>query len=217
MSHNTITVKSVEPDSTSEIDLAVDDLVTGTPSEGDTISYSSGAWGFTATSALSGAMSYLLIGRGESNDYSNSGATGSPAVSDPWYFYDTSPDNQIGATINSTSNWITSVDLPAGKYIVESQIHCEFSASGRLGTRLYRHNTPISSRGTIGDSLSLSDNQGSNCIGHVEVTASHVTNSQNRIELRIDGLLNVADYTGAGTTQGTTPSQFGYLLILKVS
>jgi hypothetical protein len=216
MSHNTTKVKNVSADVSSDIDLSIDDLVTGSPSDGDTISYTSGAWGFTATSGLSGNAAYLLVGRGESNDYSNSGATGSPAVGDAWYFYDTSPDNQIGATLNITSDWITSIDLPVGKYIVECQIYCEFTASGRLGTRLYRHNTQISSTGTIGDSLTYSDNQGSNCIGHIEITSSHVTNATNRLELRIDSLLNVADYTGAGTTQGTTPSQFSYLLILKV-
>lgn len=213
MSYNNTTVKGNKPDSSGNISLEIDDLITGTASEGDTISYSSGSWSFSAASNLNPSLGYLLVGRGESDNYSNSGATGSPAVGDAWYFYDTSPDNQIGATLNTTSNWITSIDLPAGKYIVESQIHCAFSGSGRLGTRLYRDNNQISSRGTIGDSLSYSDNQGSNCIGHVEITASHVSNSQNRLELRIDGLLNVDSYAN----QGTTPSQFSYLFILKVS
>lgn len=213
MSHNRIKVKNLEPDSSGNINLTFGDLISGTVSEGDTVTYSSGAWGFTSTSSLSGTLGYLFVGTGESDNYTNSGASGSPSVGDVWYFYDTSPDNQLGATLNATSNWITSIDLPEGKYAIESQIHCEFSASGRLGTRWYKGSDEISSRGTIGDSLAYSDNQGSNCIGHVTISSSDVSNNTNRIQLKIDNLLNVDTYTN----QGTSPSQFSYLVILKVS
>ena len=211
MSHNTTTVKNSSPSSDGNINLSLDNLVTGSVSEGDTVVYSSGAWGFTAN--VEGSIAYLLFGRGESDDYENSGASGSPSTGDVWYFYDSSPDNQIGATLNTTSNWLTSIDLLEGKYIIESQVYCEFSASGRLGVRWYKGSDPITSRGTIGDSLTYSDNQGSYCIGHVTISAGDVTGGTNRIEMKIDGLSNVSTYAD----QDTTPSQFSYLLILKVS
>ena len=63
-----------------------------------------------------------------SDNYANSPAT---AINNSTlYYYDTSPVNTIdGATITSSNNWVSSITLPIGTYLLEAAFSVVFSSS----------------------------------------------------------------------------------------
>jgi len=106
--------------------------------------------------SASPAFPEIRIGGGAlSDDYSNSGAT---ALNDSTlYFYDTSPVNNIsGATITSSNNWVSSVTLPSGTYILEASFALSFSASGQFSFQWYDGTSSRGTRAQLGASLSHS-------------------------------------------------------------
>lgn len=83
-------------------------------------------------SAVNVQNNFIVIGQGSSDDYSNSAASSFNAGA-TLYFYDQSPINRItGATITSANDWISSVTLPAGTYLLTAFFGPIFSASGNL-------------------------------------------------------------------------------------
>ena len=206
MSHNKIKVGTAEPDVNGDIDLALGDIVSGTPSENDTIKYNGTSW---ETVALSTGMNFLYISTSTANAYTNSGATSTTTGS--WYFYGDNVVNNISATVNkySSTDWVTSITLPAGDYIIRSSTLAEFSASGylRLRWEITSSSTAISNTSIIGDSLTTYGGSSSTCLGYVSLTSSteidcNIVNTSN-----IDTVAN----------QSTTPSEYNYILIMKVA
>ena len=99
-------------------------------------------------------QSEIRIGGGSlSDNYSNSSAT---ALNDATLeFYDPSPTNGIsGATITSSNNWISSVTLPAGTYLLEAVFALSFSASGQFSFQWFDGTTSRGTRAQIGATLS---------------------------------------------------------------
>ena len=131
MSHNKITVANQNPDSAGNISIDVanmSDVNISSPVDNQLLQYSTaaGEWQNQTVSVGSGL---LVIGKGESNAYSNSGAS---SMSGAVYLYDSSPVNTFGATITKylATNWITSITLPAGNYQAMITYRVEFSSSG---------------------------------------------------------------------------------------
>lgn len=147
----------------------------------------------------------IAFGRGESSAYSNSPATGFTASSD-FYFYDTSPTNTIsGATLTTTSNWCSTFELPAGKYIVKWQTHVENTGSTwYLVVGLYEGATRRGSN-YIGTSASADQSNG---IGQAVITPTATTtyNLEVITSSNVDTIAN----------QGTTPSQYGAFYVFQV-
>ena len=217
MSHNSIKINNNAPNSSGNITLGVNDFLGSTPSNGQTLVYDGSSWAAGTPTATT--SSYIFIGNGESNAYTNSGLTGSStqAAGDDWYFYDTSPRNNIsGATLNKTSNWITSITLPAGRYVIQSMTNAKFTASGRLTVKWVQNTsspTDISSHGTIGTGLNYQTINAPNCMGQFEVTSTHVSNSENTISCEIVTATNL----DTNTNQGNTPAEYGHIFIREVS
>jgi hypothetical protein len=109
----------------------------------------------SAVSAVFSGLNQIRIGQGESDNYSNSGA--STLTNTTLYFYDSSPLNEIsGATLTGASGWYSSVTLPAGRYIIECGFDVKFTASGQFAFQIYNGSSLIGSRAQIGDSLQFS-------------------------------------------------------------
>ena len=208
MSHNKIKVGTAEPNVNGDIDLALGDLVTGTPSENDTIQYNGTSWQVVGLAGALG-MSFLYISASNANAYTNSGATSTTTGS--WYFYGDNVVNNISATVNkySSTDWVTSITLPAGDYIIRSSTLAEFSASGylRLRWEITSSSAAISNTSIIGDSLSTYGGSSSTCLGYVSLASS------TEIDCNIVGTSNI-DAVG---DQGDTPSEYNYILIMKVA
>lgn len=98
MSHNNTKVNSQNPDVSGNITLTVSNLVSGTPSENDTIKYNGTSWEVTS---LSSDIDFLYIINSTLNAYLNSGA--SSTTSGSWNFYGDNIINNIGAIINKQS------------------------------------------------------------------------------------------------------------------
>ena len=205
MSHNKIKVGTAEPDVNGDIALSVDDIVSGTPNAGDTIQYNGSAW---ETKILAPGANYLYISTSTANAYSNSPATSTS--SGDWYFYGDNIINNIGATItkHSTTDWITSITLPAGDYILRSATFAEFSASGYLRLKWIDSSSNVKSNVLmIGDDFTTYGGSSSTCIGYLNETSSVIINCEIVNSSNVDTVAN----------QGNTPSEYNYILILKVA
>ena len=155
-----------------------------------------GEFSSTATNQI------IQIGRGESDAYSNSGAT-SLASGQVLRVYDTSPTNTIiGASLTSSNNWISAITLPTGEYIVRAFFGAVFTASGELKVNF---NTQTS-WGSIGASAQARDNGAGITSGRVIVTLATST-----ISLYSRGATNVDTVAN----QGNTPAEESYIIIEK--
>jgi len=96
----------------------------------------------------------IRIGGGSlSDNYSNSSAT--ELNNSTLEFYDSSPINTIeGATITSSSNWISGVTLPAGTYLLEAAFALSFSASGKFSFQWHDGSSSRGTRAQLGSTLS---------------------------------------------------------------
>lgn len=208
MSHNTPKIGTATQDRVGDLDTSITDLsdVSGSPADGEALVYSGGSW---TPGGIPYSSEYIFIGRGESDLFSNSGLTGTPAIGDTWAYYDSSPiENITGATLTKvgTTNWVESITLPAGKYTIFSQHHAVFSASGYLALKWFNGATEASGRGMIGEDLSTYGGSASNCMGFINLSGSATINCEVSLESNLDTV----------TAQGNTPSEFGYVLIRRV-
>lgn len=219
MSHNKIKVGGQSPNTSGEISVALDNLSNvsaSSPSESDILQYSSGSWSTAALASVSSAAEYILVGQGESNDYSNSTTDTTISNGDILNFYDTAPKNTIsGASIVNylATDWITGITLPAGEYWILTTFRVEFSASGLLG---FRWKTDAG--GNLSNIAYIGENFSS--VAGTSSTISSVINlaSSDTIELNASSVSNV-DFITAGDgshPQGNTPSEFSSVLILKL-
>ena len=209
MSHNSIKVNAQTPDATGDISQALNDLSdvnASSPSVGDVLLYSSGSWG--AGSPSVGGL--INIGAGESDLYANTGLSSIGAGSD-LYFYDSgsSLSSITGSTINyvTGTSWISSIELPAGDYIMWVRYGAEFSATGYLGFAIYNSgNTQLTNYAMIG----------------ADTTTYHLPPSvlQARLELTATTTIKVRGIYSSGlhavSSQGNTPAEFSQWTILKV-
>ena len=211
MSHNKITVAGQKPDVNGDVSVNVENLsdVSGTPSTNDYLKWSGTAWEPTANASLTTGVGHIFIGQGESDNYSNSPhGTGSFAAGNQIYFYDSSPVNTItGATITSSSGWISSITLPAGDYLLNVKTLFEFSATGYCSYAVYQVTTKITPSGVIGESRGNYAGSSDIAMGIIQLTSSTT------ITFKIQALSNV----DTGTAQGTTPSQHNLIYIEKLS
>ena len=211
MSHNTTNVGTKKPDASGNITVALSDLsnVSGTASTNQFLKYDGTNWAPADASSAS-AVEFIFIGHGESNAYSNSphGSGAFTSTSD-LYVYDTSPVNNItGSTITSTSNWISSITLPIGNYLVSGQILLQFSSSGHASFGFFNGNNRLSQLGIIGTNRSSYSGAGDLAYSILELT------SQTTIKLKLDTVSGTID---TGTNQGNTPSEYGLIIIEKLS
>lgn len=150
---------------------------------------------------------YIVFGRGESIAYSNSPATG-VSSSDQFFFYDSTPINNItGATLSTTNDFLTSASLPQGEYIMQWSFHLESTSSSWLSYLDVYDNTPaLKGRCIIG---SLSNAQQSNGWGmaYLDVPSSGAT-----YKFYLNGPTNIDTIAN----QGTTPSEYSAIYIWKV-
>ena len=211
MSHNTVNISNKKPDVNGNITVELSDLsnVSGAASANQFLKYDGTNW-TPSNDSSSSSIEFIYIGHGESNAYSNSPhGSGNITSSSDLYVYDTSPTNTItGATISSTNNWISSITLPSGNYIVSGQTRLEFSSSGYAAYAFYdSSNNVLSQMGVIGTNRSTYGGAGDLAYSIIELS------SQTTIKLRIQAM-NGLD---TGANQGNTPSEHGIIIIEKLS
>jgi hypothetical protein len=155
-----------------------------------------GEFSSTATAQM------IIIGRGESDAYSNSGAT-SFASGQILRVYDTNPVNTItGASLTSSNDWISAITLPTGVYTVSAFFGAVFTASGELQVNFNNQ----TSYGSIGASAQARDNGTGITSGRVVVTLATST-----ISLFSRGATNIDTVAN----QGNTPAKESYIVIEK--
>lgn len=212
MSHNKITVSNQNPDSNGNISINVTDMSDvsiSSPVDNQVLQYNSGTsqWQnqtFTLGSGL------LILGQGDSNAYSNSGAV---AMSGAMYLYAPSAStvNTLGATINkySSTDWVTSITLPAGNYQAMIAYRVEFSTSGYFNFALANssNNTiRYTNMAYIGENRTTVDNATSTALGYFELSNSTTVIIYSNASSGVDSIAN----------QGNTPAEFSTLMIRSV-
>ena len=114
-----------------------------------------------------------------------------------------------GATITSTNNWVSSITLPAGNYLVSGQILLKFSSSGYAVFSFHNSsNTRLSQSGVIGTNRTTYHGAGDLAYSIIELS------SQTTIKLRLEAIGGTID---TGSNQGNTPSEHGLIIIEKLS
>ena len=207
MSHNKIKIGTATPNVNGELSIGIGDLsdidTTGV-SANDYLVYNSTSGNFEASVPSLIVPQIIFIGRGESSNYSASGA-GGVTTSDDIEFYDSSVVNNIGsATVTSSSNWVSSITLPAGSYRLVAVAGLELSAS--TGLLEYRWHDGSSLVGTTGNAGYTDDRVGNPCTALVEPS------SNTTYTVRITTATSIT----AKASQTTRQSQRGYIVIEQV-
>ncbi len=222
MSHKKIKVAGQEADASGNISLSsvnIEDLdgVTLTSLGTDQVlKYDGSSW--VNGSPAGGSSDILAIGRGESDNYSNTGLAASYLhdKADYVYFYDSNPVNTItGASVSKVSgtHWIESITLPAGKYYVMGQWICKFSASGLVAGGLYSTTANIerSPRTVYGDQ------SGYNQLGSTTLSSYFELSQTEVIKYKLWKYLNTGrDNIDTVANQGTYVSENSRLLFVKI-
>ena len=209
MSHNKITIANQTPNNAGNVSIDISnmsDVNISSPVDSQVLQYNTaaGKWQNQTVSVGSGL---LVIGQGESDAYSNSGAS---SMSGAVYLYDSSPVNTLGATITKylATNWVTSITLPAGNYQAMITYRVEFSSSGyfNFGLTDTGGTTEYTSRAFIGEDRTTIDNAASTALGYFELTSSTTLILHNDTSSGVNTVTN----------QGNTPSEFSTLMIRSV-
>ena len=211
MSHNKLTVANQSPDSAGNVSIDVanmSDVNISSPVDNQLLQYSAaaGEWQNQTVSVGSGL---LVLGQGDANAYSNSGAS---SMSGAIYLYAPSASivNTIGATITKylATDWVTSITLPAGNYQAMITYRVEFSSSGYFNFGLTDTGGTIeyTSRAFIGEDRTTIDNAASTALGYFELASSTTVILHNNASSGVDTVAN----------QGNTPAEFSTLMIRSV-
>jgi hypothetical protein len=217
MSHNATKVNTVEPDRAGAITQTLsnlNDVSVTSVSDGQFMQYdnTASAWKNVAQPTAT-SFNYMQIGAGSSDDYDNAGAGTSITAGDKLRFYAPSSvliNNIVGASVNSSSDWVDYVTLPAGNYLFFVTYGVEFSGSGYLVYVL------------MADSGSGYALQASNAVIGPDTVTYDSSASQIVTYLSFSGSTNVAveaqhvSLVSDVDDQGNTPSERGSLMILKV-
>lgn len=216
MSHNANKVNSQEPDRAGSISQTfsnLSDVSLTSPQTNDYIQYD--GTNFINISGVNATFGYILIGQGESNAYSNSGAS-DLAVGSEVRFYDTNEINTIaGATVNkySTTEWVDYISLPAGNYVIGCSARVEFSSSGHFVFELWSGTgstsswtTDVTAHASVGEDLASYDNAPGYLLQFFDLPSAR------------DVAVLVAANSGVASVanQGNTPSEYNQLFIMKV-
>jgi hypothetical protein len=214
MSHNNVKIGTAEPNSSGEFTVALNNLsdVSGTPSDGELLQYSSGAWAPASVSG-SATIQYLKWGNGEAEPYDDSPAT-SMAAGQTLYLYDENGYNGIsGATVSSTTStgtgggeWLNSVTLPAGTYRIVLNVDAAFSGTGYMTFAVFDGASRVTSQGSIGTATSTLGAGGPTSEAILVLTASTTLNAEITAVSSVDSVVN----------QGNTIAEHGFLLIEKM-
>lgn len=207
MSYNSYKINGLEPTTGSAFSVGLADLsdVSGTFLNGDFVAYDASTSSFAPASVANDAIA--LFGQGESDAYSNSGL--SIVTGGTWGFYDSAPITCTGVTFNlqGATNWLSSITLGAGKWLIEAQTAAVFSGTGYLAVNIYSGTTVVGSTGVIGASLTT-------YAGNSTLTKSSLSlTSSTTIRFNIQGLQNVA----SAASQGNTPAAGGWVLVQRLS
>jgi hypothetical protein len=210
MSHNKIKIGTAEPDSSGAISPALNDLsnVSVSPSEGDYLIYTSGAWAAGSPTTTS-SIEYLWLGEGASQTYPEGWVGGNHV-----YFYAASPVNTASITLASSdtyTNWYDEFTIPAGTYFVQCRVEGDFTASS--GLFRYQVTTEISGTTTTHAASGVSADNG-NTNQNPDLAQALLTVAS-QATLRVEIISSGS--TGLATT-GMTTSQalYGYLWLMKV-
>ena len=175
-----------------------------------TVDGSSGDRTSAITTTIASSIKEIRIGTNGalSDAYSNSPAS---ALDDSTlYFYDTSPINTIsGASISSTSGWIDSVTLPAGRYYLAAAFGVTFSASGRFAFQMYNGSALIGTRAQVGASTQFNTESAPALAVAVVVISGSTTFTVKSAS----GSTNLDTITN----QSTTPSEESWLYVRSIS
>lgn len=209
MSHNIVTINGTEPNVQGGITLPIDALSdVGAISDGQTIVYDSVTQTWLGVDVPTGGdADFALFGRGESNDYANSGF--GITVGETWGFYDSAPVNYIGSVITfnkvAGTHWLESITLNAGTYEFFVQSHAAFSASGYIGLVL------VDSSDTPLHQIHLSGGAFPSTYGHTAVSVVTLTfAAQETVRVRLNNVASVS------ATQGNIPSERGVIMVRRV-
>ena len=169
--------------------------------------------------ALSSSVKeYIFIGEGASQPYSGSGHTSITATNHVISVYDSSPVNTISNASfaykdsDSSTNWIISITLPAGKYNVIAQTKFEFDNENGL----VAYNITTSDTSTSGwlTAIAVTGHKPNLYEGSASTLQScFELSSATTVYFRMD------DYDGVETVanQGNTPSENTYVYIEKLT
>ncbi len=210
MSHNKIKINSQEPNIDGTITVALDslsDVTTSGASTGDVLKKDASGW--VSGPAAAAAAEDVLIGQGGSDSYSNSSATSIRLTGDYVELYDTSPLNTLGATLISSSNWISGITLAAGEYLIQCTVRPSFSASGYCAFHLGDKSTTtiLSNSAIVGDNAYLYGSAlPSTLQGYMSLSATTTVGIK---------VLSGSNINTVGN-QGTQLSTDSFLLIIKV-
>lgn len=208
MSHNVNKVNSQSPNRQGAITQSVSDLSdvsAATPASGQILKFD----GANYVNAPLVNAQYMLIGQGESDNYSNSGLT-TIAATNEFRLYDTSPINEItGASITKVAgtDWVDYFTLPAGRYIVMNNMRVAFSASGDFTWEMYSQTATANrtGRASIGEALT-SQSFSSTLVSSFVLTQTEDICFKVITATSVDSVAN----------QGTIPSEFSSIYIEKV-
>jgi len=211
MSHNKITVASQSPDASGNVSIDVanmSDVNVSSPADNQVLQYSTSAseW---QNQTLDLGPGLLVLGQGDSDAYSNSGAS---SMSGAVYLYAPSASivNTLGATITkySSTDWVTSITLPAGNYFAQLTYRVEFSSSGffNFGLTDTTGTTEYTTKAYIGEDRTTIDNAASTAIGYFELGSSTTIVIYNDSSSGVNTVAN----------QANTPAEFSTLLIREV-
>jgi len=214
MSHNKITVAGQDPSASGDITVSLNDLsdVTISSASADQVlKYDGSSSSFVNGTAPSTSASYLLVGQGEADAYSNSGAS-SITTNNTLRIYDSSPiENIAGASLTkySSTNWIESFTLPTGNYQIISQFNVSFAASGYASLNIEDgSNNAFTYQAVIGDNAdSYQEGAATSIVGYFELS------SPTALHLELKAVSNVDTVA----SQGNTISEQTFVLIIKLS
>jgi hypothetical protein len=118
--------------------------------------------------------------------------------------------NTLGATITkySSTDWVTSITLPAGNYQAMITYRVEFSSSGyfNFGLTSTDGSVEYTSKAYIGEDRTTIDNASSTALGYFELSSNTEVVIYNDAASGVNTVAN----------QGNTPSEFSTLMIRSV-
>lgn len=208
MSHNAIKINSQEADRTGAIAEALgnlSDVDTTGVADGKALLYNStsSAWEIGDNPITNTSV---FIGEGASQAYSGSGASG-VASGDVVEFYDASPHSGIdGATVTSSSSWVSSVTLPVGTYKITAVVALSFSSAGSVEYSIYSGGSAVNGTGYCAqDDLDC----------HNPATAIvSISSGTSAIDVR---LTSTGTNINTVANQGNRQAELGYLVIERIA
>lgn len=218
MSHNKLKIGTAVPNANGELTVGLNDLSdvsAASPATDDLLQYNSSTGEWSNAVVAGASAGYIWIG-GKANDYSNSPAS-SLAAGQTVYIWDNAPISTIsGASISVTSgntdiyqnDWVQSITLPAGKYVIRSQTSFEFSASGYGVYQIFAGSTAVSGYGVVGTNRGTNYGpSNSTAIAFVDISTNTTYNLEMTTSSNIETVGN----------QGDTPSEYGLIYIEKLA